>query len=88
MIAVAHIKALYGIEKDAAGRKLHGEALVAWRKEHSVPVLDAFRKWLTGQVIMVLPKSPIAAAIGYAFLRLDRAGALCGRRRSGLGQQP
>jgi transposase len=65
VIAVAHIKALYGIEKDAAGRKLHGEALVAWRKEHSVPVLDAFRKWLTGQVIMVLPKSPIAAAIGY-----------------------
>ncbi|MEK7996432.1 MAG: IS66 family transposase [Planctomycetota bacterium] len=65
VIAVAHIKVLYDIEKDAAKRKLSGSALVAWRKEHSVPVLDAFRTWLTGQVIMVLPKSPIATAINY-----------------------
>jgi transposase len=65
VIAVAHIKALYDIEKDAARRKLRGEALVAWRKAHSVPVLHAFRTWLSAQTGMLLPKSPIAAAIGY-----------------------
>ncbi|MEK7754105.1 MAG: IS66 family transposase [Acidobacteriota bacterium] len=65
VIAVAHIKVLYDIEKDAARRERRGDALVAWRKEHSVPVLDAFRRWLTDQVRILLPKSPIATAIGY-----------------------
>ena len=65
VIAVAHIKVLYDIEKDAAKRELRGQTLVAWRKEHSLPVLGAFRIWLTGQVGMLLPKSPIATAIGY-----------------------
>ncbi len=65
VIAVAHIKALYDIEKEAARRKLRGDALVAWRKEHSVPVLDAFRQWLTAQLGALLPKSPIATAVNY-----------------------
>lgn len=65
VIAVAHIKVLYDIEKDATRRQLRGEALVTWRKEHSVPVLEAFRTWLSAQVGALLPKSPIATAIGY-----------------------
>ena len=65
VIAVAHIKVLYDIEKDAARRELRGEVLVAWRKEHSVPVLDAFRTWLSAQVGALLPKSPIATAVNY-----------------------
>jgi transposase len=65
VIAVAHIKVLYDIEKDAARREMRGEVLVAWRQKHTVPVLVAFRKWLTAQTGMLLPKSPIAAAMGY-----------------------
>jgi transposase len=65
IIAVAHIKALYDLEKDAARRELRGERLVAWRAEHSVPVLDAFRRWLTQQAAQLLPKSPLATAVGY-----------------------
>jgi transposase len=65
VIAVAHIKVLYDIEKDAAKRELRGAALVTWRHQHTVPVLDAFRIWLTAQLGLTLPKSPIAGAIGY-----------------------
>jgi transposase len=65
VIAVAHIKVLYEIEKDAAKRERRGLALVAWRQEHSVPVLDAFRTWLTAQAGALLPKSPIATAVHY-----------------------
>lgn len=65
VIAVAHIKVLYDIEKDAVRQALHGSALVAWRKKHSVPVLDAFHKWLNVQVGALLPKSPIATATHY-----------------------
>lgn len=65
LIAVAHIKVLYDIEKDAARRELRGDALVAWRRAHSVPVLHAFRTWLSAQVGALLPKSPIATAVNY-----------------------
>jgi len=65
VIAGAHIKGLYDIEKDAARRELRGDVLVAWRKEHSVPVLDAFRTWLTAPAGALLPKSPIATAMNY-----------------------
>jgi transposase len=65
IIAVAHIKVLYDIEKDAARRQLRGAALVTWRQEHSVPVLEAFRSWLNAQVGALLPKSPIATAVNY-----------------------
>jgi hypothetical protein len=73
VIAVAHIKALYDVEKDAAKRELRGDTLVAWRNEHSVPVLDAFRTLLSAQVGALLPKSPIATA----------ASAACAGSRSG-----
>ena len=68
VIAVAHIKTLYNIEKDAARRQLRGTALVDWRTRHSAPVLDAFRIWLTTQAGALLPKSPIATAVNYTLL--------------------
>jgi transposase len=74
VIAVAHIKVLYEIEKDATRRKLRGAARVAWRKEHAVPVLKAFRGWLKQHALIVLPKSPMATAIGYT---LSNWTALC-----------
>lgn len=74
VIAVAHIKVLYDIEKDAGKRQLRGEALVAWRQEHTVPVLDAFYTWLRSQLGLLLPKSPIATAVNYT---LSNWKALC-----------
>jgi len=74
VIGVAHIKVLYDIEKDATQRKLCGQARVDFRREHAVPVLDAFGDWLKSHVALVLPKSPIASAINYTLSNWD---ALC-----------
>jgi len=74
VIAIAHIKALYEVEKAAARRKLRGDALVAWRREHSVPVLDRFRGWLHEQLQTTLPKQPMTTAINYTLSNWD---ALC-----------
>lgn len=65
VIAVAHIKAIYDIEKEAARRKLRANALVAWRQEHSVPVLNAFRRWLKTHQPAFIPKDPMRRAINY-----------------------
>ena len=73
-IAVAHIKVLYELEKQAARRGHRAEALVAWRKEHALPVLDGLHHWLLETYPEVLPKSPIAKAMHYTLTNWD---ALC-----------
>jgi transposase len=57
------IRELYGIERAAAD--LEVEARRARRQEQAVPVLERMRKWLEELRPTVLPKSPLAEAIGY-----------------------
>jgi transposase len=57
------IRELYGIERAAAD--LAVEARRARRQEQAVPVLARMRKWLEELRPTVLPKSPLAEAIGY-----------------------
>ena len=57
--ALARIRALYAVEREAKERKLTGADLAAYRQEHAGPVLAAFADWLADQRPRVLPKSAI-----------------------------
>lgn len=57
------IRELYAIER--AGAALTAEARRVLRQERAVPVLERIRRWLEELAPTVLPKSPLAEAIGY-----------------------
>jgi len=66
------------------------DALVtAWRQEKALPVWAAFAAWLHEQQPLVLPKSPIAQAIGYTLGNWEALvrGALHRGRLPGHRQQ-
>jgi transposase len=65
-VALARIRALYAVEREAKERTLTGADLVAYRREHAGPALAAFADWLAEQRPRVLPKSAIGAAVTYA----------------------
>jgi transposase len=64
--ALARIRALYAVERDAKERGLTGAALAAYRQQHAGSVLVAFADWLGDQHPQVLPKSLIGEAVTYA----------------------
>src|SRR5262245_60792362 len=64
--ALARIRALYAVERDAKETELTGAALAAYRQRHAAPVLAAFADWLSDQRSRVLPKSLIGEAVTYA----------------------
>jgi transposase len=74
--ALAYIKLLYDVERDAAD--LSSAERAGLRQERSAPVLVQFRQWLLGLQAVnggrVLPKSPMGEAITYA---LNQWAALC-----------
>lgn len=63
---LALIGELYAIERAAKEQDLDDEARVALRQEHSAPVLEKIKTWLDTEGEVVLPRSPLAQAIGYA----------------------
>jgi len=67
--AIARIRTLYDIERDAREQKLDPDQILALRQERAVPLLEQFRRWMNEQD--VLPKSPTGAAIEYARSRWD-----------------
>lgn len=64
--ALARIRALYAVEREAKERQLTGPDLAAYRQERAGPVLTAFADWLAEQRPRVLPKSSIGEAVTYA----------------------
>jgi transposase len=62
--ALARIRLLYAVE--AAGKSLDEAGRLTLRREQSVPLLERLGIWLDEQARVVLPKSPIGGAIGYA----------------------
>ena len=59
------IRGLYDVEKQV--KKLEADAdKVRYRQEHARPLLTIIEKWLSDNKSQVLPKSPLAEAIGYA----------------------
>jgi transposase len=62
--ALAYFRQLYELERAA---KDFGDAeRLQMRQDLAVPILEQFHRWLTAQRPEVLPKSPMAEAIGYA----------------------
>jgi transposase len=74
--ALAYIRLLYDVERDAADLPPTERASI--RQERSAPILVQFRAWLLGLQAArggsVLPKSPMGEAITYA---LNQWAALC-----------
>jgi transposase len=80
--ALALIKQLYGIERMASDRQLDAPARQSLRQERARPILEKLQAYLQEQRAAALPKSPLAAAIGYtlrnwvALLRYTQDGRL------------
>jgi transposase len=62
--ALAYYRQLYELER--AAKDFSDEQRLQMRQDLAVPVLGQFHAWLTAQRPEVLPKSPMAEAIGYA----------------------
>jgi transposase len=62
--ALGFIQQLYAVERDVKG--VDAEIRRAQRVDQARPVLTRFRQWLDAQADVVLPKSPIGEAVGYA----------------------
>ena len=65
------IRRLYAVESEAAGRdaptaKGEPSLRLLLRQSQSAPILEQIRLWLIEQQTQVLPRSPIAQAMGYA----------------------
>lgn len=72
MAALGFIHKLYAL--DAETRPLPPSQRTEQRRLRAQPLLGAFRGWLEAESLVVLPRSPMASAIGYA---LNQWGALC-----------
>lgn len=64
LLALGFIRELYRVEADA--KALGADARRALRQEQAKPVLERVKPWLDEQADVVLPKSPIGEAVGYA----------------------
>src|SRR5262249_11389069 len=62
--ALAYYRQLYELER--AAKDLSDAQRLQMRQDLAVPILEQFRKWLEAQRPEVLPKSPMAEALGYA----------------------
>ncbi|WP_437997201.1 IS66 family transposase [Sorangium sp. So ce185] len=99
MTALGFIHQLFAIDK--ATKDLAPSRRTEQRRSSAQPVLDAFRAWLDKEELLVLPRSPIAGAIGYARnqwtaltrfledgrLRLDNNRSELELRREALGRK-
>jgi transposase len=74
LYALAVIRQLYAVERQAAEQvaelrlpRAEAETLrLRLRQAQSVPLLKSFGEWLDKQAAVLLPKSPLAEAVGYA----------------------
>ena len=100
-VPLTYIRRLYKIELEATALGLDPDALRALRQDRSRPETDKLRTWLLAQVGVVLPKSPLGEAIGYALdqwtaltrylddgrLDIDNNAAEQARRRVAVGRK-
>lgn len=63
--ALDRIRLLFAIERRAKEEGLDAQGRLALRQSESIPVLEELRVWLEVAKTKVLPKSPMATAIGY-----------------------
>lgn len=96
---LALIGELYAIEREA--KDAEDDVRFALRGERSVPILAQIKTWLDTEGEVVLPRSPMAAAIGYAknqwtalntyvtqgFLNIDNNAAERALKRVAIGRK-
>jgi hypothetical protein len=64
--ALAYYRQLYELERRAKALGFNEQQTLQLRQDLSLPILKQFQKWLEEQRPQVLPKSPLAEAVGYA----------------------
>lgn len=64
--ALAYYSQLYELERRAQDNAFDDSQRLQLRQDLAVPILEKFQAWLKEQKSLVLPKSPMAEAIGYA----------------------
>lgn len=64
--AVAQIRALYGVEREAKEAGLDAQGRKALRETKARPLLAELAEWLAAMAPRAVPKSPLGQAIGYA----------------------
>jgi hypothetical protein len=64
--ALAYYGQLYEIERQAKEKGFDDDQTRRLRQDLAVPILDKFRQWLEAERALVLPKSPMGEALGYA----------------------
>ena len=71
--ALELIGGLYANEEMIRRKKLSGAAKLAWRREHSVPIVEAFWRWCRTIVedLSRPPRDPLLLAVNYARNRRD-----------------
>jgi transposase len=70
--AIAFIKQLYKVEREADELKLSDMERVAYRKKEAVPILEAFRAWCEEKSMAVPPESLIGKAVSYTLNQWDK----------------
>ena len=99
LIGLGFIKKLY--EADRVASRAPPSRRTQERRRHAEPVLEGFKSWLDAEALVVLPKAPIADAIGYtrnqwgaltrfledARLKLDNNAAERQLRRVAVGRK-
>jgi transposase len=65
MVVLAYVHLLYQVERQARDGGMDAAARLALRQERSKPLLDDLKAYLERERSKVLPKSPIAQAMGY-----------------------
>lgn len=63
--ALMIIQSLYAIERTIKEDDLESSKIEQYRKEHALPVLEEWKKWLDQQQLTTTPKSPIGKAVNY-----------------------
>ena len=69
--AIAYIKKLYAIEKEAKVKGLNPEARYDLRMEKSKPILDELFKWIEKSLKTAVPSSKLGIALNYMYERKD-----------------
>lgn len=71
-VALAYIRDLYKIEKEAIQKGLSCEEIYRERQEKSRPILERFRQWLLDRSSKTPPKGLLGTAVSYALNQWDR----------------
>lgn len=73
--ALVSFRQLYMLERELAG--VSDDERRALRQERAMPILDEFKAWLDNMAPVVVPKTEIATAVGYALNQWDAFVRYC-----------